>query len=77
MGGGTKNNSWVIGGGARVASELVVARWEAAQGEGKPEERRLGGRGIFRSGGVEFHGQAFLSRLRTSRSTQKQRLVMF
>jgi hypothetical protein len=26
MGGGTKNNSWVIGGGARVASELVVAR---------------------------------------------------
>lgn len=26
MGGGMKHNRWVIGGGARTASELVVAR---------------------------------------------------
>jgi hypothetical protein len=43
------------------------------QGKGQQEERHLDGRGPFRSGGVGFHRQAFLSQHRNSRSTQKQR----
>ena len=65
------------GGGARAAIELEAARREVAQGEGQQEDRRLGGRGLFRSRGVEFHGQAFLSQPSISRSTQKKELVVF